>query len=172
MKTNEVMTLEQYGDKLINEDLNQLVKDNPYFAFIVMSSAIEFIARCRSKLNNFHSKNNTSKRYMDAINSLSAFEKYRVFNVTQGKGQTNKLYTAIRCGLLHATMPNKGIILSSKNNDLTNNVIGCISLYEDVKAAWKEIKSDRNISNYLKNNKGIVITRELPKNNTMHRNRI
>lgn len=167
MKTNKTLTLEQYGDKLINEDLNKLVNDNPYFAFIVMSSAIEFIARCRSKLHNFHNRNNTKNRYMDAINSLSAFEKYRVFNVTQGKGQINKFYTTIRCGLLHATMPNKGIILSSKYNDLNNNVIGCISLYEDVKAAWIEIKSDGNISNYLKNNKGIVITRELPKNNKM-----
>ena len=39
MKSNEAMTLEQYGDKLINEDLSKLVNDNPYFAFIVMSSA-------------------------------------------------------------------------------------------------------------------------------------
>ena len=54
MKSNEAMTLEQYGNKLINDDLSKLVDDNPYFAFIVMSSAIEFIARCRSKLQDFH----------------------------------------------------------------------------------------------------------------------
>lgn len=162
MKTNDAMTLEQYGDKLINEDLSELVTDNPYFAFIVMSSAIEFIARCRSKLHDFHNKSNSGKRYVDAINSLNAFAKYRVFNVPQGVGQTNKLYTTIRCGLLHAAMPNRGIILSSEYNDLHNNIVGCLSLYEDIKAAWEEIKTDNQILPYLQNNKGLVISENLP----------
>ena len=162
MKTNEAMTLEQYGDKLINDDLSKLVNDNPYFAFIVMSSAIEFIARCRSKLHNFHNKNKTGKRYVDAIDNLNAFAKYRVYNVPQGKGHTNKLYTTIRCGLLHAAMPNRGIILSSERNDLPQNIVGCLSLYEDVKAAWEEIKTDNQIMSYLKRNKGIVISENLP----------
>ena len=162
MKTNEAMTLEQYGDKLINEDLSKLVNDNPYFAFIVMSSAIEFIARCRRKLHNFHNKSNSGKRYVDAIDNLNSFAKYRVYNVPQGKGHTNKLYTTIRCGLLHAAMPNRGIILSSEHNDLPKNIVGCLSLYEDVKAAWEEIKKDNQILSYLQSNKGIVISENLP----------
>lgn len=162
MKTNEAMTLEQYGDKLINEDLRKLVNDNPYFAFIVISSAIEFIARCRSKLPNFHNKSNSGKRYVDAIDNLNAFAKYRVFNEAKGNGHTNKLYTSIRCGLLHSAMPNRGIILSSEHNNLRQNIVGCQSLYEDVKAAWKEIKTDNQILSYLQSNKGIVISENLP----------
>lgn len=162
MKSNEAMTLEQYGNKLINEDLSKLVNDNPYFAFIVMSSAIEFIARCRGKLQDFHNKSNTGKRYVDTIDNLDAFAKYRVFNVPQGNGHTNKLYTTIRCGLLHSAMPNRGIILSSEYNNLPQNIVGCLSLYEDVKAAWEEIKTDNQILSYLQSNKGIVISEKLP----------
>ena len=162
MKTNEAMTLEQYGDKLINDDLSKLVNDNPYFAFIVMSSAIEFIARCWRKLHNFHNKSNSSKRYVDAIDNLNAFAKYRVLNVPLVNGHTNKLYTTIRCGLLHSAMPNRGIILSSEHNNLRQNIVGCQSLYEDVKAAWKEIKTDNQILSYLQSNKGIVISENLP----------
>lgn len=162
MNTNDAMTLEQYGDKLIIEDLSKLVNDNPYFAFIVMSSAIEFIARCRSKLQDFHDKSNPGKRYVDTINSLNAFANYRVFNVRQGKGHTNKLYTTIRCGLLHSAMPNRGIILSSEHNNLAKNIVGCLSLYEDVKAAWEEIKTDKQILSYLQSNKGIVVSENLP----------
>ncbi len=162
MKSNEAITLEKYGNKLINVDLNKLVNDNPYFAFIVLSSTIEFIARCRSKLRDFHNKSNTGKRYVDTIDNLDAFAKYRVFNVPQGKGHTNKLYTTIRCGLLHSAMPNRGIILSSKHNDLPNNIVGCLSLYEDVKSAWEEIKTDNQIRSYLQNYKGLVISEDLP----------
>ncbi|MBO7128539.1 MAG: hypothetical protein J6W05_02045 [Prevotella sp.] len=162
MNSNEAMTLEQYGNKLINEDLSKLVNDNPYFAFIVMSSAIEFIARCRDIPENFHDDKYGSRQgYVDAIDNLNAFAKYRIFNVPKGKGHTNKLYTTLRCGLLHAAMPNYGIILSSEHNDLPNNIVGCLSLYEDVKAAWEEIKTDNLILPNLQSNKGIVISENL-----------
>lgn len=163
MKTNEAMTLEQYGNKLIIDDLSTLINDNPYFAFIVMSSAIEFIARCRDIPDNFHDdKYRSRKGYVDAIDNLDSFAKYRVFNMPQGKGHTNKLYTTLRCGLLHAAMPNRGLILSFEHNDLPNNVVGCLSLYEDVKAAWEEIKSNNHILFKLQSNKEIVISENLP----------
>lgn len=115
MKSNDAMTLEQYVNKLINEDLSKLVNDNPYFVFIVMSSAIDYIARCRDIPENFHDdKYGSIQGYVDAIENLNAFAKYRIFNVLKGKGHTNILYTTLRCGLLHATMPNYGIILSSE----------------------------------------------------------
>lgn len=163
MKSNDAMTLEQYVNKLINEDLSKLVNDNPYFVFIVMSSAIDYIARCRDIPEDFHDdKYGSIQGYVDAIENLNAFAKYRFFNVQKGKGHTNILYTTLRRGLLHATMPNYGIILSSEQNDLPNNIVGCLSIYEDVKAAWEEIKTDNLILPNLQSNKGLVISEDLP----------
>ena len=158
--SKEAMTLEEYGDKLINDDLGKLVESNPYFAFIVLASAIEFIARCRDGNN----AKESGKKYVETIDCLNSFEKYRKFTIIKGKGHTNKIYTDLRCGLLHTTMPDKGIKLSSGENELQNNVVGCVSLYEDVKKAWAEIKSDPSILQYLQTNKGLVISETLPSN--------
>ena len=155
------MTLEEYGDKLINDDLGKLVESNPYFAFIVLASAIEFIARCnncRESQDIHHAKRISKKVYLKAINTLKSFKKYRQLKEKNG----NKLYTLLRCGLVHTTMPNKGITLSSEKNELQNNVVGCMSLYEDVKNAWAEIKADPSILQYLQTNNGLVISEDLP----------
>ena len=155
MKANnkDAMTLEEYGNKLINEDLEQLVESNPYLAFIVLLAVIEFIARCRKKLKNFHNSKDTKKRYVEAINNINAFKAYKQLNYQD----SNKLYTLLRCGLLHSTIPDNGITLSSEENDLPNNIVGCISLYNDVKQAWTEIKQDTSVLSYLQNHKGLVI---------------
>ena len=156
--SKEAMTLEEYGNKLINDDLGKLVESNPYFAFIVLASAIEFIARCR--LQDIHTKEISKKVYLKAINKLKSFKKYRQLKEKNG----NKLYTLLRCGLAHTTMPDKGITLSSGENELQNNVVGCVSLYEDVKKAWAEIKSDATILHYLQTHNGLVISEKLPPN--------
>ncbi|MBQ9636666.1 MAG: hypothetical protein IJV36_02060 [Prevotella sp.] len=151
------MNLEEFGDKMIYKDLPFLVASNPYLAFIVLSAVLEFIARCRKTLKSIHDKNNTSGRYVDAIDNINALAPYRIYSRPRGKGHTNLLYTSLRCGLLHAGIPNSDIVLSSKKNDFSQNIIGCESLYSDVKNAWEEIKSIPSVKYYLQNNKGVII---------------
>ena len=156
---DKAMSIEQYGNKLINEDLAPLVDSNSYLAFFVLSAAIEFITRCR--LRNLHYEKNTAVKYVSTIDCVEAFRPYSKFKYKKGQYYTNYLYTAMRCGLLHTGLPNKGIILSSNYNELDKNVIGCRSLYEDIKKAWEEIKKDPQVISFIRNNKAIVISETL-----------
>lgn len=159
---DKAMSIEQYGNKLINEDLAPLVDSNSYLAFFVLSAAIEFITRCR--LRNLHYDKKTAEKYVSTIGSLEAFKPYRIFNYNKGKKVYNYLYTAMRCGLLHMGLPNKGIILSSNENEFNKKVIGCKSLYADIKKAWEEIKRDSQVMSFMKNTKAIVISETLQNN--------
>lgn len=145
------MTLEEFGDKFI-KDLEPMVSSNPYIAFLVLSTTLEFIARCKNMESNFQDDKKTKEKFIKAINSIKAFTPYR--------NLSDKLYK-LRCGMVHTTMPSEDIILSSDENDLEKNVIGCKSLYNDIKEAWQEIKRDICIEKYLKTNRTIIISKEL-----------
>ena len=164
------MTLKEFGDKFIN-DVNPIVDTNPYLAFFIMSAALEFISRCKACLPNFHKKDGSSDRYVKAINNIKALKPYRIFNrqtiykTKNGKYKkknTNDLYSVIRCGLLHAGMPNEGLTLSSELNELENKVVGCKSLYADIRNAWQELKSNTKVLSYLESTNALTISNELP----------
>lgn len=163
-KNLSAMSLKEFGDKFINEYIEPLVISNPYLAFMVLSASIEFIGKCRHRLKNPHMNGPMVQKnmFVDAIDNINALSPYRAFNYKTSKGHSNKLYTALRCGLLHAAMPNVGIILSSEENEIERNVVGCKSLYLDIKSAWIEIKNDAQIVRYLKETKAMVITQKHP----------
>ena len=169
-ESKNAMTLKEFGDNFIN-DIEPIVETNPYLAFFIMSAALEFISRCKACLPDFHKKDGSSDRYVNAINNIKALKPYRIFNkkvryrAKNGKYKkknTNDLYSVIRCGLLHAGMPNEGLTLSSDLNELGKRIVGCKSLYADIKNAWQEIKSNTNILNYLENTKALTISKEIP----------
>lgn len=150
-KNKSAMSLKEFGNMFINDYIEPLVVSNPYLAFMVLSASIEFIGKCKCKLKDPHERRKNGKNlFVDAIDSINALSSYRIFNYKTSKGHSNKLYTALRCGLLHAAMPNIGIILSSEKNELERGVVGCKSLYSDVKTAWIEINSDVRIEQHLK----------------------
>lgn len=163
-KNLSAMSLKEFGDKLINEYIEPLVISNPYLAFMVLSASIEFIGKCRHRLKKPHMNGTKvqNNMFVDAIDNINALSPYRAFDYKTSKGHSNKLYTSLRCGLLHAAMPNVGIILSSEENEIERNVVGCKSLYSDIKSAWIEINNDAQIVRYLKETKAMVITQKHP----------
>lgn len=162
-KNKVAMPLKDYGDKLIYEYIEPLIESNPYLSFMVLSASIEFIGKCRKKKSNPHANKNGENMFVYAIDNINALSPYRIFNYnTGGNKHSNKLYKALRCGLLHAAMPDVGIVLSSNINELGRNTIGCKSLYDDIKNAWEEIKGIQEVKEYLNNTKAIVISIEHP----------
>lgn len=162
-KNKNAMSLKEFGDMFINDYIESLIDSNPYLAFMVLSASIEFIGKCRCRLKDPHEKGKRGKNiFVDAIDNIKALSPYRILNYNTANGHSNKLYTALRCGLLHAAMPNVGIILSSGENELGRNVVGCRSLYSDIKDAWKEINSDVLIAQHLNSSKAIVISQYYP----------
>lgn len=162
-RNQSAMTLKEFGDMFINDYIEPLVDSNPYLAFMVLSASIEFIGKCRRKLKDPHEKGKKGNNmFVDAIDNIYALSPYRAFSYKTPKGHSNKLYTALRCGLLHAAMPNVGIILSSEKNELKRNVVGCRSLYSDIKSAWIEINSDARVAQHLNSTKAIVVSQYHP----------
>ena len=157
------MSLKDFGDKLIYEYIESLVETNPYLSFMVLSASIEFIGKCRKKKKNPHANKTGDNMFVYAIDSINALSSYRIFNYsTGGNKHSNKMYKALRCGLLHAAMPDVDIVLSSDINELGRNTVGCKSLYSDIKKAWEEIKEMQEVKDYLDNTKAIVISQEHP----------
>ena len=79
------MTQKQLGDKIILEDLLPLVSSSPYLAFFIMAGTLEFIARCRCKLEDFHNSENTRTRVLEAINNIDALSAYQSLNFKDEK---------------------------------------------------------------------------------------
>lgn len=150
--SQKMMTLKELGDNIILNDLNLIVSSNPYLAFFIMAGTLEFIARCKCQLEDFQDGSHTKGRFVEAINNIDALAAYRVLNFKDNDKDNNLLYNSIRCGLLHAGIPDKGIILSAEKNDLEKKVVGCKDLYEDIKKAWAEIKNDPKIDSYISTN--------------------
>lgn len=157
------MSLKDFGDKLIYEFIEPLIESNPYLSFMVLSASIEFIGKCRNKKKNPHANKSGDNMFVFAIDNINALSSYRIFNYnTGGNRHSNKLYKALRCGLLHAAMPDVDIVLSSNTNELGRNTVGCKSLYDDIKNAWEEIKGIADVEEYLNKTKAIVISQQHP----------
>ena len=59
--------------------------------------------------------------------------------------------------MLHALLPKKGIQLVPENNDLANNIIGAMELFNDLKGAWEEIQKDSYMSSFFKKENALEI---------------
>lgn len=123
-----------------------------YLSFFVMSSAIEFLGACLDK-EDFHKKGISGTRFKKAINELNSFGRYRSFI---GSGSGVDLYAELRCGLLHAGLPQSHIELTEHadrvcgrmhlqrvtlGGRITNPrlILVCEDLYCDICGATKEV---------------------------------
>ncbi len=147
-------TIEEVGDSLFCNELEDLVKKNPFMAFVIMSAILEFIAKCNKKPVDFFSSGHSQIDCYEAINNINALNKYSIFNKTtkdsKGKDKNNNdLYEKLRCGMLHSFFPKGGIILSSSTNDLSKKIVGAHEFYCDLQKAWNEIKNDSDTRSYI-----------------------
>ena len=159
------MTIQEVGNSFFCNELGQLVDKKPYMAFVIMSSILEFIGKCYSKRPDFQQTGYSKNDYYDAINKLDSLEKYRVFNYPpDNNGQApnnNYLYTHLRCGMLHAFLPDGDIILAPSENDLSKKIVGARELYTDLQKAWEEIKQNAKIASSINGNLALNVAGEL-----------
>ena len=132
-------TILQVGDSIFDKRLSQLAKRYPYQSFVVMSAALEFLGKCYNKLNNFQKDGNSKIICNSVISELSSLEDYRKFD---------NFYHSLRCGMLHAFVPD-GIILSRKKNNIENNIIGAQQFCKDLRNAWAELKRNPEIMSFM-----------------------
>ena len=147
------MNYKELGDSFFCDQLENLVDDSPYLAFVLLSGILEFMGNCYRAGQG--SKNDTRKIFYDLINNVNALADYRMLNYqsqdpSSGKDlDNNGLYKYLRCGMLHELIPKNEIVLCPDINDISQRMIGAKNLYEDMKRAWDELKSIPYVLSYM-----------------------
>jgi len=122
------------SDHYINE-LSSLIADNhPFVAFIVIASGIEFLGKAISN-NPFFEDKHSKVDFNNALSKFPSLQKYSNLGlVVDNNNNDISLYKGLRCGIVHSTCPQNGIVLTEGSNDLPNE-IGLIDLSNDFLAA-------------------------------------
>ena len=148
------MTLEEFINNTVIDEIGIMVSTPrlKYLSFLVMSSAIEFLGACLDD-KSFHTTGRSEVRFKKAINEISALSKYRGFS---GQGSGINLYTELRCGLIHAALPQSRVELTERANGVCGQrhmqkvtldnrttpkrlILVCEELYDDVRLAAVEV---------------------------------
>lgn len=134
-------SLRQVGDSIFDKRMLRLAEKYPYHSFVIMSSALEFLGKCYRMIGNFQEGGHARDNIKSAIENLSALSAYNDYS--------EKMYKSLRCGMLHAFIPD-GIILKRGANDLANNRIGIQQFCNDLRKAWEELKRSKRHMDYIR----------------------
>ena len=152
IQNNPPISLEDFINNTVIGDLGIMVETPQlkYLSFFVMSSVIEFLGACLD-IDDFNKKGKSGARFKKAINELESLKEYRELNRNE-----IDLYAELRCGLLHAGIPQSHIELTERKDKncgkmhlkpctlkyrKTNPrwILVCEDLYCDIRNAAKEV---------------------------------
>jgi len=144
METKEV-TVKEYIEKL-PKDIEPFVKNQPYFAFFIIASGIEFLGKCINNESDWQKEQMSRDDFEGVIKELDSFSNYRRY-LKKKKRCKIDLYSSLRCGLLHAMLPKSDVLLMRghepigiKNNKL---ILSIETMYNDFCNACGEILSSK-----------------------------
>ena len=129
MKTTGNISVRQFIQEYLIDDIGNIVKTHPYFAFLLMAVGIEFLGRCQST-NAWNDRHKPSVYFDDG---------FAVPPLCQYTKNYPDLYHKLRCGLAHAYRPD-GIILSNEGGA---GDISCDDFYANFVAACKNVLDDK-----------------------------
>ena len=98
------ISAKEYIQNVLIAEIGLLKKDHPYFAFFLIAAGIEFLGKAILNIP-WHDKHNPPYAFKTAINKLPGLRLYTPID--------SILYKDLRCGLLHANLPGKEILLGS-----------------------------------------------------------
>lgn len=118
------------------DELKDIVENHPFHAFALQAIVMEVLGKCLNRDPDWQHFEPKGVDFNKALTDYKSLNKYLALN---------NPYNTLRCGMAHAFLPKEGILLVPDRNDFSNDTIGCKELYEDIIAAFNEIK-DGNIS--------------------------
>ena len=123
-------------------ELRKLISDNhPFVAFIVIASGIEFLGKAISN-NTFFEDGHSKTDFNNALSQFPSLQKYSNLGLFVKNNIDLSLYKGLRCGIVHSTCPQNGIVLTEGNNALPKE-IGLIDLSNDFIAACDDLLQGR-----------------------------
>ena len=145
-------SVEQFIDQFVFSDTKDIMQNNPYQAFALISFGIEILGKCFYK-GPWDKHVQSEDCFNRAIKSCQSLGKYSRFDIVvpskskcflcRKNKTTNELYRFLRCGMAHSLKPSGQLTLVPDNNDFDNHVIGCNDLYDDCLIAWRDIKNGK-----------------------------
>ena len=124
MKAVGDISVRQFIQEYLIDDIGEVVKKHPYFAFLLISVGIEFIGKCQ----NDHDWDDYK-----IISPHDNFENGLKFKPLKAYANKN-LYQDLRNGLAHALLIKNNLNLSDKN---ANNSLSSDEFYDRFKEACK-----------------------------------
>ena len=118
------------------DELKDIVEKHPFHAFALLAIVVELLGKCLNGNPDWQHFEPNGVDFNKALTDYKSLNKYKALK---------NPYNTLRCGMAHALLPKEGILLVPEKNDFNNNTIGCKELYEDIIAAFNEIK-DGSIS--------------------------
>ncbi len=116
------------------DELKDIVDNHPFHAFALLAIVIEVLGKCLNSNPDWQHFEPKGIDFNKAMTDYKSLNKYLALK---------SLYGTLRCGMAHALLPKEGIQLVPDRNDFGNNTIGCKELYEDIVAAFEEIKDGK-----------------------------
>ena len=115
------MTQKEFINHVLINEIGDVVNHHKWLSFILICSGIEFLGGCIDhESNNLHTPNRSKKRFENAIKKFFP-EKYQTL-----LPPPFDLYSQLRCGMNHVTLPGSKIALSEKKNGHKN-----LSVWQD-----------------------------------------
>lgn len=123
----------------IEHDGKQGINAHPYLAFTLIAMGIEFLGKCLNDMPTWHTadRSMSCSDFKLAIRKISALSTYSEY--------ADILYSGLRCGLCHAQMPCKDVLLTIGEGAIQSQkgivTIHLTSFYNDFVAACQEVLS-------------------------------
>jgi hypothetical protein len=104
------MTPKEFINQVFIIELETIVNSNPYIAFAIMATGIEFLGKCLdTEAKHWNVSGKSKSNFELAVNNLQSLRKYRPYL------KSHKLWDSLRNGFAHSFVPKYSLTISSKN---------------------------------------------------------
>ena len=146
-KTQRPVSVKEFIENYYIKDLEGLINNHPFTAFLVISCGIEFLGKCLSS-NDWFDRGHSTDDFNNALKVFDSLNKYSSLGLEFNKndGEDISLYSRIRCGIVHSSVPKIGLSITEGKNNLPNE-IGLKDLSKDFINACKSLL-DKKVQMY------------------------
>lgn len=103
------MNVQDFIKQLYIKEIGEIKNEHPYMAYMVIGAGIEFLGKVleQTSRNDWFAEHHSSVDFKKAVSDLQGLKKYEKIK--------DVLYTHLRCGLLHSSVPKADLKLGDKN---------------------------------------------------------
>lgn len=149
MSKTDLTTINEFYQKHLIDELQDIVCNHPFHAFVIMGATIEIFGRLINPERSLSDHDKTHDDFDYAIKEIKAFEDYKATSLD--------IYSSLRCSLVHQMLPGGTICLTKNVDNPSKGQFGAEQMYDRIKNAWIEIAPKVDAHQKM-NKKGAMVT--------------